>query len=273
MKLHSDEFYHAAIKNTFPDSWGVRKPDIPGTVSPVFLCDTLSGTHVCRFSEPELVFHNKVVSDLLTIYEIPVPQTQIHAYLDSWFETYEWCPAPTLYEWIQAGMSDRAIFKTYQHAINTQNKISQIPIDEFKPRTHRYASEVFVTTQKMRVQPALANVYGFVHKAFADRGQMRLLHNDLYEKNILVNCDKKLAGLIDLDSVSLCNESFSVLLTLQEYPLDNYSEFMDYYEDTTGRAIKRRAIMHGLKLLQKIRKAQLKLNQKMWRGYNPPNQR
>ena len=88
MPPHSKEFYHAAIKNAFSDAWDVRKPIVPGGVSPVFLCDTPSGTKVCRFSEYEIVFRNRHVSDILNLYNIPAPHARVHTYLDTWFELY-----------------------------------------------------------------------------------------------------------------------------------------------------------------------------------------
>ena len=81
-----------------------------------------------------------------------------------------------------------------------------------------------------------------------------MLHNDIYDKNMLVDGTHGLARLIDLDAVALCNESFSVMMTLRMYPLANHCEYMDYYEDTMQRKINREAIMTGLKILNTIRK-------------------
>ena len=125
----------------------------------------------------------------------------------------------------------------------------------------------------MRLPPALANTYGAVHRLFSQSGQMRLMHNDIQVQNMLVDEKLNVTRLIDLDSVALCNESFSVLTMMRVYPLKNHDELMDCYEDTMQRKINRRAIMTGLQILQSIRAPQLKLNQMLWRGYNPPPQR
>lgn len=268
MPPHSKEFYHAAIKNAFSDAWDVRKPIVPGGVSPVFLCDTPSGTKVCRFSEYEIVFRNRHVSDILNLYNIPAPHARVHTYLDTWFELYNYCPAPTLFEHIKAGMTDAEIFDIYKQATNIQRQISDISPAHFKSSKYKYMHEIFVATQKMRVHPLLAQAYGAIHKLFSYTDEMRLLHNDLNSKNILVDNNKKIACLIDLDAVALCNESFSVMMTLRTYPLGNNLEYMEYYEDTMGRKINRSAIINGLKILNAIRKPQVALNRLLWHGYN-----
>ena len=270
MNLHTDEFYTAAIKNIYPNSWDVRKPAVPGGVNPVFLCDTSSGTKVCRFSNSDIVFRNRYVSDLLTMYEIPVPKTQVYAYLDTWFESYDYCHAPTLHERIQEGISNADVFNIYKQATDMQRKISQIRPEYFKPTRYKYMHEVFCATQKMRVNPILAYTYGFIHRLCSNSGNVYLLHNDIYDKNMLVDETHSLARLIDLDAVALCNESFSVMMTLRMYPLANHCEYMDYYEDTMQRKINREAIMTGLKILNTIRKPQVALNRLLWHGYNAP---
>ena len=122
----------------------------------------------------------------------------------------------------------------------------------------------------MRVHPALAWAYGAIHKLFSDNGDVRVLHNDLNSKNILVDDNKQVARLIDLDAVALCNESFSVMMTLRTYPLTNHCEYMDYYEDIVQRKINRPAITNGPKILDAIRKPQVALNRLLWHGYNTP---
>lgn len=270
MNLHSDEFYTAAIKNAFPDAWDVRTPAVPGGVSPVFLCDTSSGTKVCRFSNSNIILRNHYVGDLLSLYDIPVPRTHFYAYLDTRFESYEYCPSPTLYERIQSGMPANKIFDVYKQATDIQRKIANIASAHFNPPHHKHMYDVFATTQKMRVNPVLAYLYGCMHRLFSDRGEIRVLHNDIYDKNMLVDDAGKLVRMIDLDSIALCNESFSVMMTLRVYPLENHCEYMDYYEDTMQRKINRGAIMSGLKILNTIRKPQVALNRLLWRGYNAP---
>lgn len=270
MKLHTDEFYYSAIKNAFPNSWNIRVPAVAGLVSPVFICDTPTGPKVCRFSEYDIVFRNRYVSNLLTLNDIPVPRTDIRAYMDSWFEVYDYCPSQTLYERVNAGMTDTEIFNTYKRVIDIQRQISDISPIDFRPGRCKHMSEVFFVTQCMRLPTILSQLYTSVHKLFSTRGKMYVLHNDLNSRNVLVDDNGHVSRLIDLDAVALCNESFSVLMSLRMYPLDNCAQYLDYYEDTMGRKLNRSAILDGLKIMSAIRARQIALNRLLWRGYNPP---
>ena len=273
MSKYSDDFYRAAIKNAFPDAADIRVPIVVGRVAPVFLADVLKRTIVCKFNPAPVIFRNHVVSNLLCDYMVPVPRTDVHAYIGTWFESYDYCHDRTLFECISDGMKPEKVFNAYCQAINWQKRISFIPESEFNPEFGRYASSVFAATQKGRVHPAVAYVYALVHRIFSDNNATFILHNDIQPRNILVDSNGDFSKFIDLDSVSLCNESFSVMLTLRLYPLQNYSEYMDYYEDTMHRKINRRAIMYGLDFLRRIRRPQIALNRMLWRGYNPPPER
>ena len=123
MKKHSEDFYKAAIKTTLKNTWDIRYPEVQGSVYPVFLADTPNGTTVCRFNDADIVFKNHKVSNLLRIYDIPAPQTRVRAYMDTWFETYDYCPDKTLYEYINAGASRKQIFGAYKQTIDLQNQI------------------------------------------------------------------------------------------------------------------------------------------------------
>ena len=268
MKIYSDEFYYSVIRTVFPGTKTVRKPNLSGMVSPVYICVTDDGTIVCRFSEPDLLFYNHEIGNVLNANNVPVPKTSIHFCRGCWFESYEYCPDLTLYEHMQCGMSNEAVFDVYKQVINTQRMISEIQSKDFSVEYNRRMSGVFAINQKMRLHPLLAKTYAAIYTRFANCGAMRLLHNDIHNRNILVSSDGNLSRLIDLDAIALCNESFSVLQTLRLYPLSNHAEFIDCYEDAMKRTVNRPAIMFGLKALNSIRVPQVRLNQMLWRGYN-----
>lgn len=253
MSNHSDEFYTSAIKTVFPTSWDVRRPNVCGVTYPVFLADTPNGTVVCKFNNTDILFKNHKVSNLAQLYDIPVPRTRVRAYLDTWFETYTYCPDKTLYERIKANATDAQIFNAYKQIIDIQNRISQIGTDEFKADKARFMSDVFAIQHHNRFGK-ISYAYSMLHPMFSRTGTMRLLHNDLNPKNILADNNCQVSRLIDLDGIALCNDSFSVLMMFRTYPLNNHNEIMDYYEDTTERLLNRRTIMSGLKILRRIRK-------------------
>ena len=119
-----------------------------GGVCPVFLCDTPAGTKVCRFNDHEIIFRNRYVSELLALNDIPAPQTTVHAYFDCRFETYDYCPTPTLYEQIQSGMINTDVFEAYKQITEIQRRISEIPCEYFKPHKCRHMYEIFTANQK-----------------------------------------------------------------------------------------------------------------------------
>ena len=214
MNPHSDEFYHAAIKIAYPYACDIRKPLINGAVSPLFIGDTPHGTIVCKFGDADIVMRNRVLSELLAINNMPTPQTTTHAYLGTWFESYEYCPDLTLAEYIQSGkITDTQIFDVYRQVADVQYKISQINPVEFQPKTHRYFSDVFKTTIQMNIKKPLADVYAWLYKQLSQYGTTRLLHNDVHPGNILIDTQYRLTRLIDLDGISLCNDDCSILQT------------------------------------------------------------
>ena len=233
MISRSLDFYHAAIKNAFPDAACIRRPDVPGMIVPIFFADVLKKTIVCRFSLPEIIFKNKIASDLLCDYGIPVPQTRVHAYVGTWFESYEYCTDKTLYEHIKLGLSDDKVFKAYIGAFKIQNKISKISANEFCPEKYREHIDMLRATTKIR--GGLSKLYNDILFNASACSPLRLLHNDIHSKNILYSPETDGVRLIDLDAVSLGNENFMMLTTLYRYPLKNGLDLVSAYEDITGR--------------------------------------
>jgi aminoglycoside phosphotransferase (APT) family kinase protein len=274
MAHHSEEFYHSAIKSAFPNSWEIRKPVICGQHSPVFLIDTPDGTKVCKFNAPEIVYHNRSAAQLLAMNDIPVPQTKVHAYMDAWFESYPYCMDKTLQEYINdANITNQQIFEAYKQAIDVQKKISEIDPIEFRPRSGKYFSDVFKTCMRWNMKNMMADFYAAVARHMSQYGEPRLLHNDIHAKNILINPEYKLTRIIDLDAIALCNDDFSVLQTFRSYPLDNYDEYMDYYESVMGRKLNRAIIMGTLKFSRLIRSQRRKIDALFWRGEFPKLER
>ncbi|MDW2958570.1 MAG: hypothetical protein R8M37_02055 [Alphaproteobacteria bacterium] len=248
MISRSTEFYHSAIKNAYPDATCIRCPDVPGMIAPIFFADVLKKTIVCRFSLPEIVFKNKIASDLLCDYGVPVPQTKVHAYVGTWFESYEYCKDKTLYEHIKLGLPDDKIFKAYVGAFEIQNKISKISANEFCPEKFREHVDMLCATTKIRGR--LSKIYNDILFNASVRSPLRLLHNDIHSKNILYSPETDRIHLIDLDAVSLCNENFTMMTTVQRYPLKNARQLMSVYQDITGRKLDVNKILFACNAMQ-----------------------
>lgn len=257
MEYRSTEFYHAAIKNSYPNACDIRQPDILGVIAPVFLADVGKDKLVCKFNQREVIFHNKVVSDLLQFHDIPAPRTRIHAYLHTWFESYKYNDTKTLHELIQDGLSDEDIFNAYCGVFELQSRISQIPVGTFAPPYFQYYKSILEAQQESTDNMILGS-YRKLYRHMSNVGSQILLHNDIHDRNILYSPESKQAFLIDLDAVSLCNENFTMLSTLQRYPLNNFYELMNEYEKRTGRKLDRMQIMMAKRIMAGLRGAKEK---------------
>lgn len=253
MHYFSDEFYVNIILRQYPDCLYIRQPDITGQVGKVFFVVLPTDTIVCKFNDQEIIQRNYQISQILKNRIASIPVTKTHEFSNVYFETYKYCPGKTLFEYIQQGMSADKIFDIYQQAIFVQKEISKINPKELNFKNCKYAHETFAYNVKTRTSNIVTTTKSFIYKVLSNNNQQLLLHNDIQPRNILINGDMQLTGLIDLDSIALCNESFSVLRTLDAYPLKNYTEYIDFYEDTMQRKVNRRAILYGMNLLNQIR--------------------
>ncbi len=254
MQKYPQTFYIDAIRSVYPQAKNIRQPDVIGRVGTVLLAETDEGTTVCKFNDMNIIQHNYKISQLLRQLDVSVPKIKTHMFCDAFFETYKYCPDKTLHEFIQQGISKKQIFDIYKQTMYAQKEISEIPHKKLDLGWGKYAYEIF-TYNKMQIAPKITTkIKGCLYRMFSTKGQQVLSHNDIQPKNLLVNNDMQLTALIDLDSVALCNENFSVLQTLYAYPSDNYVEYIECYQDITKHKLNQRAILTGLGILQQLRK-------------------
>ena len=253
----SQEFFHAAIKNSYPDACDIRQPIIMGAIAPVFLADVGKDTIVCKFNRRDMIFHNKFVSDLLRFHDIPAPRTHVHAYLNTWFESYVYNPNKTLHELMNGGLSENHVFNAYSRVFELQKKISEIDPVVFTPNRFSFYKEIL----EMQTEPTnnvILRMYRQFFRHMSKSGRQIILHNDIHDKNILYSPETKQAYLIDLDAVSLCNENFTMLTTLQRYPLNNFWDVLDEYERVTGHKIDKNMIMASKKTMTTLKAVKAK---------------
>lgn len=253
MNKYNKQNYIDAIQSVYPESWFIRQPEITGSVGTVYLAETPEGTIVCKFNNKKQITRNQSISQLLRTHNLPLPQTQEHIFSDLFFESYKYDPGKTLYERMQNDMTPAQIFDAYKQSMVIQSKISCIDPRTADTNWKEYAYETFAhrkTIENIHVNFA---IFDKIYKFLSTHSNLKLLHNDIQPKNIILDDDLKLSSIIDLDTVALCNENFSVLRALRNYPLNNYSEYMDCYEDTVKRKLNRNAIMQGLNMVQQLR--------------------
>ncbi len=261
MYRQPDSFYHDAICNIFPDAHHIRRPDVPGMVSPVFLVDTQQTTRVCKFNEPAVLARNAWVARILNDHDVPAPRTSVHGQDNVWFESYSYCPDKTLYEHITLSNPDVCTFNAFQNILSLEHKISQIDVNEFRPSRYRYFYEVHRSNMKNLFSSSLASFYSTFTYLLSQYGTLRLFHNDLHAKNVLTPNGNNISRILDLDAVALGNENFCLTTLLRQYPgpESDYKHLLNFYEELVRRKVNRRVILGTLKILVKIRQQRIRL--------------
>lgn len=263
---HSIDFFHAAIKNLHPDALDIRIPPVPGNDAHVFFADTPRGTFVYKFNSREIIMRNRIVGEVLRLYDIPAPVSTAHAYMHTYFESYPYCPAKTLYEHMDTGISDEKIFNVYKEIVKIQYKLSQIDPREFALTRDRYFSQIYKTNIRHHLWTPVANACAYLVFVLSRYGRQRFFHNDLHPKNILVSDDGQLVQVLDLDAVAMSNVHFSMMKMLQSYPLNNGGALIDEYESMAKRRLSRAAIAAGTHFMRFASAQRQKIDRPIQRG-------
>lgn len=253
MQQLSNEFYHAAIKNQFPDAENILVPVVSGLVARVFKFQTQNGPRVCRFNEQSIVIRNYKLTNALYDYGVTIVKpTQPHVYLGQYFESYEYDPRPTLKEAIKY-MSKSEIKDTYKSALCTQAYLASIPAQKFANISGMKFMDVYNQTMPHYVTNGIMqHLYRALYSRFSAGNKICIMHSDLTPENMLVAENRReIARLIDFDSISICNENMAIFGMLRRYPFDDVNDFIEYYQDVSGHNLDRRKIIRMLNLFKK----------------------
>lgn len=252
MQKLSDEFYHTAIRNKFPDAENIKNPNVPGKDARVFLFQTQNGPRVCRFNEAPIIVRNYKLTHELYDFGVPIKPTVPHVYLGQYFESYEYDPHPTLRECIKT-MSTQQIHDTYKSALCIQQYISSFPTQNIDKFAGTHFMDVYNINMPHHVNNRIMqHMYRTLYKHFSVGKQMYVMHGDLTPSNMLVSDDRhSIVRLIDFDAISICNENMAIFGMLRQYPLDDIDEFIEYYQDISGHTLNRREIIRMLNLFKK----------------------
>lgn len=247
---HSMDFYHAAIKSVDADACDIRQPDISGKNAKIFFADVLKDTYVYRFTDVYFIRRNNKISQLLALCDVPAPRTTVHCYMKTWFEKYKYCPAPTLQERINKGMSPDEILDVYKDAMRIQYQISKIDLSELSDVPNMYYHMIYTKRIHEHLPPIVSHVSAAIIYALSRSGKTYLFHNDLNPGNILVSNDNRVSCLLDLDGINITNTPFSLIRTMQSYPDLKYNELLNFYEELTRQKIHKTRVLTMLKLLR-----------------------
>lgn len=184
------------IKSLFFDKVKITEPGYPGAVHDVYIVEHKGEKFIYRFSTKKCALQNVRTSQILRNYKIPVPDIGIYKIGTRYCEVYPFIEGKTLFEKSKEGLSKEQISTIYKQLYDICKKISNIPMKEFEyingPRTNM---DMFF--QFMNIAPRVVG------------------HTDLHDKNILIDDNNNVCGIIDLDGVALRPFALLVLRLFQ----------------------------------------------------------
>lgn len=189
--------YISQIKKLYCEDVNISQPLFIGQNHPLYIAETKHSKTVFRFSAPDCAYRNFHLSNLLRKYNIPVPDVQICRFDDNIYcEKYPFIEGKTLYERHNQGISSKTIEKVYSQLCQICYQMSQIPVQEF-------------------VALNLPVCKTDVFFRLLNRSHRVVGHNDLNDKNILLDQDDNVCAIIDLDSISLKPFEFFMILVFE----------------------------------------------------------
>lgn len=228
------KFYYRAICDTTRNIRHVDVPVIRGTNSRIFIVDTIDmGRVVFRFNPRHVAHRNHDISQVLQAHNIPVPAIKLNLYQGQYFETYPYAPGQTFQECLDAGMSSSEIKDVYEMMAYQIKKMSEIPLHNFRNIENKNCSAVAqsnIVNKKNSWTLGQCVKYG---TKLLNAGRQSICHCDLTPSNIVLNDDKQISSVLDLNAVSIANINFALAiagLSLQRNKLNRY-EFYSICDD------------------------------------------
>ncbi|MDW2958569.1 MAG: hypothetical protein R8M37_02050 [Alphaproteobacteria bacterium] len=239
MKQYKLEDCIYAIKDMYSDVVKIKMPKIAGTQNNVFFAHTANNKDVVfKFSSPQMVIKNAMISSLYRSYGIPVPIISANKHNGMFFEKYEMLSGCTLFEAIKDGMTSAQIKQVYREILVEFAKMAQIRPDMLAQNMIKDINGVVYRHVSNVHNPAMAVLFATVaYLLNIGRDENKaVFHSDITPKNTIVSPDGYLVGFVDIDSTSVCNKSYAfgaLAAKYQELGFD-MTELFDFYENNTA---------------------------------------
>lgn len=181
------------IKELFHGDIKIELPEYPGEVHDIYIVTTESNKIVFRFSDPETALKNAHTSRVLRKYGIPVPEVSTHRITtkkNSYVEVYSFIEGKTLYERNLAGISKEKITDIYKQLYEICLKMAKIPVKEIR-YDYNNAEFDFQIKKKDLFFSAM------------NMAPLVVGHDDLHDKNILLDENDNICAILDLDAIRL----------------------------------------------------------------------
>ena len=166
----------------------ISKPVVAGDKHPLYIVTHNKEKLVFKFSDKESAFRNLNTSKVLRKHGIPVPNIQVYRLDGKYCELYDFIEGKTLFERNQEGISEDTILKIYNQLYDICQKMSKIPLSEM------------VHLEEKHEEPSFFDL--FKHKKNIEQKKV-VGHDNLNDKNILLDKDDNVCGILGLDAVSI----------------------------------------------------------------------
>ncbi len=220
MTVSDNSFYDNIVRDLAPNDAVIYNPAINGTMSYVFIAETASEKTVFKFSKYPSVSRTAKIANILQKYNIPVPQIENIVYRGQNIEKYPYMPGKTFYEYMADDMTPTEKQRVLSDILSVMKKISEIPTSEFDTVPNPYCHQI---AEQNTINKTNCNILGHAVRyatQIMNTGRQTINHCDINPKNILLDTNKRLCGILDLGAISVCNIHYALALggnILQHY--------------------------------------------------------
>lgn len=245
-----NNFYSHAILNYAPQTTEISAPTISGTQANIFIAKSKKEKQIFRYKSDETSLRNLNISKILFGHGIHVPHTKIFFYKQRALEVYPYIPGRTLFEYIQDGMTTLEIERVYLEIALEMKQMGQIPISKFDNIKNKNCAQVAKYNILTKTQnPILAHSV-FYGTQILNNGPKTICHCDLNPRNIVLDTKHHLAGILDLDAISVANINFSVALC--GYNLKHVGQNPELFYKMAGSIMPNQLNKNRIKIMEKI---------------------
>ncbi len=213
MQKNNTDFYRDIVLDLVPQGTQIFAPQTQGTMSYVLVANTEPEKTVFKFSKSPTDHRTEYISEILTAYQIPVPKIDTIIKHGLTIEKYPYMPGKTMHEYMNTGITDSERDIIYSDILNLIEKIGAIPKSEFDKIPNKACHQVSESNIVHKTNnPTIGRIVRYATQIL-NTGPQTICHCDISTKNILLDTNKRVCALLDLNAVSICNINFAMALT------------------------------------------------------------
>lgn len=261
-----------SITDMIPDAMhNLRIPAVRGSLNSVIIAKSGSDNSefVYKHNHPKMAVKNAIVAQMLNARGITAPKITVCTYGTHCFEKYPIISGKTLYEHINSGMPNNKIRTVYHELVKTLAKMSGINFHPLVNMQYTYTYQVARANVSDVNNQLMGTLYSGAVRLMntgniSNRG---LYHCGITPKNVIIDDDWHIAGLVDMDEVAISDQHYAFAMMAAKYQQMgfNISELMDLYEQTTARKLNRARINAMCNITNMGKHVMWQLSQKMTR--------